>query len=251
MISLVICSITPSKFRNVSDHYDRLLQAHPHEIVGIHDAKSLCEGYNRGLDRSKGDLVLFSHDDVEFLADSFAARIINHLCHHDVVGVAGTTLVEHPNWLASGWPYLAGQIGHHGPDDPRGQFLLSVYGSPVEPATPGAQMLDGVFLAARREAAEKLRFDAEVFDGWHFYDADFSFRAHLAGMRVAVANDLYPIHYSGGTYNAAHEVYANRFLSKHGLKFRHTAPRHNTCATSYATNKRELLKLMTGSNRHG
>jgi len=35
--------------------------------VRIPDARSLAEGYNRGLRRARGDLLLFSHDDVRIV----------------------------------------------------------------------------------------------------------------------------------------------------------------------------------------
>ena len=53
MISIVICSIDADKFAAVRETYAGHMGATPYEIVGIHDAKSLCEGYNRGLRRAK------------------------------------------------------------------------------------------------------------------------------------------------------------------------------------------------------
>ena len=59
MISIVICSIDPMRFETVKGHYECLLRAEPHEIIGIHDARSLAEGYNRGLVKSSGETVIF------------------------------------------------------------------------------------------------------------------------------------------------------------------------------------------------
>jgi len=44
-----------------------LLGDEPYEIVAVRDARSLAEGYNRGVARSSGDIVILSHDDIEFL----------------------------------------------------------------------------------------------------------------------------------------------------------------------------------------
>ena len=66
-LSVIICSIDPSKFATCARHYEQLLAGRRHEIIGIHDAKSLAEGYNRGLARSTGDIIIFSHDDVLIL----------------------------------------------------------------------------------------------------------------------------------------------------------------------------------------
>jgi GT2 family glycosyltransferase len=169
----------------------------PHEIIGIHDARSLCEGYNRGIRRATGDVVILSHDDVVIVNPDFAARLLAHLTSHDLVGVAGTTRLIGGNWVDAGWPHLHGQIGSqiHQP----GKLVVTAY--QVSGATVlGAQALDGAFLALRREAFERVQFDERTFDGWHLYDLDFSFSAHLAGLRTAICNDLCLIHNSIGAY---------------------------------------------------
>ena len=48
MISFVICSIDAGKFNAMKQNIAQAMDPAPYEIVGVHDAKSLCEGYNRG-----------------------------------------------------------------------------------------------------------------------------------------------------------------------------------------------------------
>ena len=67
MISVVRCSIDPVRAAAIERHYERLLGDEPYEIVAVRDARSLAEGYNRGVARSSGDIVILSHDDIEFL----------------------------------------------------------------------------------------------------------------------------------------------------------------------------------------
>ncbi|MDR1968942.1 MAG: glycosyltransferase family protein, partial [Burkholderiaceae bacterium] len=61
-----------------------------------------------------------------------------------------------------------------------------------------AQALDGVFLAGRRAVFERLPFDEQTFDGFHFYDLDLSYRAHRAGLACAAVLDMVIWHRSGG-----------------------------------------------------
>ena len=49
MISIIICSINPEKFRNVCQTYARVFKSEKCEIIGVHDALSLAEGYNLSL----------------------------------------------------------------------------------------------------------------------------------------------------------------------------------------------------------
>ncbi|MBZ0250930.1 MAG: glycosyltransferase family protein, partial [Burkholderiales bacterium] len=65
LVSVVTCSIDAAKYGRVKASFARAFGEDPWELVGIHDAKSLCEGYARGFAQARGDLVVFSHDDIE------------------------------------------------------------------------------------------------------------------------------------------------------------------------------------------
>lgn len=212
-VSIIICSITPQKFDRVCANYRRLLDGVPVEIIGIHDARSMCEGYNRGLQKATGDLLVFSHDDIEICAPDFADRLRNRLAVHDLVGVAGSTKLAGSGWVYSRWPHIHGQVGM--PPDAGNDGIAVTAFHMRGAATTGAQALDGLFLACRREVAEALRFDENTFDGWHLYDFDFSFRASRAGYGTAVCHDFLPIHASRGSFGPDWLRYAQRFLAKH------------------------------------
>ena len=212
-ISVVICSIDADKERRVRENYERVLAGTDYEITVIRDAKSLCEGYNRGIARSTGDVLIFSHDDIEILCDDFSDRLLSHLAHYDIIGVAGTSRLTQPCWAAAGWPHVHGQVIHKHPDE--NEYQVHVFG--VDPVVLGsAQALDGVLMAVNRPVLEKVGFDERRFNGFHFYDVDFSFSAFLAGLRVAVCSDIVLIHYSKGrTFEQSWQTYANIFQEKH------------------------------------
>jgi len=214
LVSVVVCSIDRGKFeRVVADFHDRL-DSVPHEIVGIHDARSLCEGYNRGSEQSRGDIVVFSHDDIRIVSPDFAAKLFASLERCDIVGVAGTTRLRCAEWNRSGWPHLAGQVMHLQPGI---GWVVSVYGL-HDRLVAGAQALDGLFFAVRREVLGRLQFDEATFDGWHFYDADFTYSAFQAGLRLGIRTDLLLRHDSRGRFDESYRRYAARFLRKHGAQ---------------------------------
>ena len=216
MISIVVCSIDPEKFAAVRETYARHMGEAAYEIVGVHDARSLCEGYNRGMRQAKGELVVFSHDDIELLSDELGATLERHLGTWDLIGVAGTTRMHAMGWANSGIRYARGVVTQKVADGYDVKFL----GAP-DLVNGGIQGMDGVFVAARRDVAEAIGFDAVTFDGWHGYDTDFTFRCHLAGYRLAVCLDIPLIHFSEGRVDDDWLRYAERFRQKHGA---HLAP---------------------------
>jgi len=214
MISVIICNIDPAKWAAIQKMYGMLLRDTPYEIIGIHDAPSMSAGYQRGLEQSRGDVLIFSHDDVEFLAPDFAARLAGHLQRYDLIGVAGTTRLVGAGWIQAGPPHVFGQVAHVNTNGPG--YIVSLYGTHA-PVIPGIHALDGLFLACRRVVAEQVRWDPATFAGWHCYDIDFTFRAYRAGYKLAVCNDLLAIHASGGSFDDRWKAYADKFAEKfHG-----------------------------------
>jgi len=211
LFSIVVCSIDGAKFEALSRTVAARFDGFAHEVIRIPDAKSLCEGYNRGFARSRGDAVVFCHDDIDLLAPDAAARLARHLTHFDLVGVAGATRVTGPAVFWAGHPWLHGWVSYHAPGD--ADYEVSAM-SLEAPLVPGIAALDGVFVACRREAAAAVPFDAATFDGFHLYDLDFSYRAHLAGFRLAVACDLGIVHESKGDFGADWSRHATRFRAK-------------------------------------
>ena len=105
MISVIFCSIDQAKTDETVRQYSKMLGEEPHEIIVIQDARSLAEAYNRGLDQAKGDIIILSHDDIEFLQPSmWLSKIKSHLSAYDFIGLAGTTKLIGPAWAQAGPP---------------------------------------------------------------------------------------------------------------------------------------------------
>jgi glycosyltransferase involved in cell wall biosynthesis len=212
-ISVIICSIDDKKFSESRAMYTRLLQSKTYEIIRISDAKSMCEGYNRGIDQSTGDVLIFSHDDIEILNPNFADRLLKHLESFDLVGLAGTSRLCGNLWSAAGPPYTFGQVTHR---TPGGGYSVNFFGG--HGAIHGnIQAVDGLMFAVNRRVIQTVRFD-ESLDGFHFYDLDFSASVHAAGFRLGVANNIQSIHDSTGSYGAEWEIRAEKFRQKWASK---------------------------------
>ena len=210
LISFVVCSITPAKINRLRARLEQLLAGEAWELVLIDDARSLCEGYNRGVAASRGELLVLCHDDILLLAEDFAARLRAGLARYELLGVAGGTRASGPTWGWAGPPHAHCWVAHRD-DAGRGlMLLLGSQGAKVD----GALLMDGVFLAGHRHVFEQLPFDAQTFDGFHFYDLDLSWRAAQAGFRCGLCLDLGVLHESKGDYNPVYWEFAQKFTAK-------------------------------------
>ena len=224
-VSIVVCSIEAQRLERMQANYREALRGRPHEFVVIGDARSLAEGYNRGLAAARHDLVVFSHDDVELVSPAPFEALERALREHDVVGFAGSRRVTGPAVTWAGHPHLHGGVAYP-VADARPGWDATVF-SLASGILGGMQALDGLLIAARRDAARAIGFDAATFDGFHFYDLDFTYRAHLAGRRVAVTTEVAAIHASEGSFDDAWRRAAQRFVAKFPALAAPAGPHHS------------------------
>ncbi len=209
LVSFVTCTITPEKLERLRTSVTATMNDAPWELVAITDARSLSEGYMRGFAQSRGELIVFCHDDIEIICDRFPDRLMDAFDGADLVGVAGTDKLNGPMLAWSGLPFQHGAITY--PQD--GVYFPSLCSS-AGPRIDGAHALDGLFIAARRDVVERIGFDADTFDAFDFYDVDFSYRAYRAGLRVRIQTDLHLLHASRGNFGPNYTIYSERFRAK-------------------------------------
>ena len=184
--------------------------------IAYNNNRGLPDVFNeRILSRDDHDILIFIHDDV-WITDYFIAdRVIDGLGTYDVLGVAGNRrrIQNQKYWLYIGdeWDSrdnLSGSIAN-------GKYPfggITVFGD-----TPAdCELMDGVFLAARKSTlmANEVLFDPR-FD-FHFYDLDFCRSATARGLRLGT----WPIcltHQSGGAFDTpAWFEKCNEYIKKWG-----------------------------------
>jgi hypothetical protein len=209
--SVIVCSVDDTRFASISSVISQRLDSTAYEIIRIPDARSMADGYTRGTAQSRGDRLIFCHDDIEILNSDFAQRLDENFKRFDLIGVAGASRVVSGRWVGAGPPWIFGQVAGRAA---RGGITVAQYGVPMA-TVPGIKVMDGLFLASRREVAERVGFDAQTFDGFHLYDLDFTFASYLAGYRLAVATDIHLYHHSMGSYDQEWQKYVTRFEQKY------------------------------------
>lgn len=208
--SVVICSVNPEKYARIEKRYRELIPAAKLQLIGIHDALGLAEAYNRGIKQSVGQILIFSHDDIEILNDDFAYVVSKHLSCFDAIGVAGTTLLNGPAISWSGHQHARGWVTHLTQSK---KYSVGVNGLTMQHAA-GAQALDGVFIAVKGDIARKSLFDERAV-GFHFYDVEYSYSLYKQGYAVVVVSDIRLTHESSGNFDANWQTCAANFLLRH------------------------------------
>ncbi|MBK1683825.1 tetratricopeptide repeat protein [Rhodoferax fermentans] len=171
--------------------------------IAFDNARGLPEIFNAAIGRSKeDDILVFVHDDVWLDEYNFSQTVAEGLQQFDVIGVAGNKrrLPNQPAWCFVDQQFtwenksnLSGQVSHGA--SAFGQ--LSDFGEmPV-----ACELLDGVFLAARKNTltVNKVQFDPQ-FD-FHFYDLDFCCNARESGLTLGTW-PIHLTHQSGGAFGS-------------------------------------------------
>lgn len=218
--------------KEVTDElYENFDKQYPHAAVIFvtnEDAKSMAAKYNFGIERSlpyEEGWIVFQHDDARALMSQ--ERLEESLAEIPedaaLIGVAGRTKVPPLSpgfwWHGMGQPGFpgAGHVEHVVPEaDPNGnggRRIASFYG----PYPQQVFALDGVWLALDIKTVidTGVRFDESTFDGYHYYDADFSTEVRSRGLKLWVC-DAWISHDSGGesARSASFAVAQQKFIKK-------------------------------------
>lgn len=197
----------------------RLTKALPFDAhITAENATGLPQLYNARIEQGPDESILvFVHDDVwveDFAIDAALADALNHF---DIVGVVGNQrrVPGRPTWSGGtehrdgslDFPYLSGRVGHS--KTPFGKILN------LGPLKVPCQMIDGLFIAARRGTLRRagVQFDPQF--SFHFYDMDFCRSATRAGLSIGT----WPIsltHQSSGKYDIHWERARDLYFAKWG-----------------------------------
>jgi len=157
---------------------------------------SLTELYNRGLQESTNDVVVFCHDDI-ILKSGWDKKIINHFNSTDygILGMAGTTDIDESGQWWKDTSKMVGIVKHSS----EGKTWESKYSNNFGKDIIQTIMLDGLLFAVHKDRIKKT-FNEDI-KGFHFYDFDFTFGNHLEGVKVGVMFDVKITHKSVGQTN--------------------------------------------------
>lgn len=201
MISVVICSVNQALAAQVKRNIDTTIGV-PWELILIDNTvlkKGITAVYNMGAKKSKYDIICFVHEDVLFRTDKWGQLVAEYFSTDKQLGLVGVAGSKYKSKTPSGWStgmveFDCANILHI---DKKGAEER-IYSNPGSTdALNETITIDGVFMCARKECWERIKFNEEVLTGFHLYDIDFSFRMSFT-YKVAVTYQVDMVHLTEG-----------------------------------------------------
>jgi hypothetical protein len=141
------------------------------------------------------DIIVFCHDDVEFLKEGWGKevlRLFNKHTKYGIIGVAGSAeFDEKAAWW--NYPKRFGQVLHKHD----GKSWLTAFSPLLKKDLEEVCVVDGLFIAVKRSRLTK-NFDPDL-PGFDFYDIDFCLANFLDGKtKIGVTTNIRLAHRSVG-----------------------------------------------------
>lgn len=198
MLSVIVCSNNYSKLNALTESVKKTIGDIKYEIVGYDNSEynfGIAGVYNSCCLSSTYEYLCFVHDDILFHTAEWGAKIIQYLQDQNTafIGVMGGRYKSANGLL---WRDGATDMYRFNIKDgvEQGKHL---YFNPNNEEKSEVVCLDGAFLCCRKAIFEKIAFDGQTLNGFHFYDADICLQAS-ANYKNYVVYDILIEHFSRG-----------------------------------------------------
>lgn len=242
-ISVVYSTRTPhSKYQEMLKNKFNIKNIEIIEYVNNNEY-SLTEIYNKGLNETTNNIVVFLHDDLEFDNDNIGKKILNHFNNSDygILGIAGTTDLVSGRW----WDLqhrMVGIVNHKHEGKKWESRYSNNFGDKIIPLLT----VDGLFFAINKTKI-KNHFD-EDFKGFHFYDISFCVDNFLNGVKIGCIFDIKVTHLSIGQTNQNWEdnkvLFENKFRDNLPLSLPVNEIHYNKRNISVKLNKQPKVAII-------
>lgn len=202
MISCIICS----RQREISAELNKNITSTigcDYELIVVDNSTndySIFSAYNEGVQLAKGDILCFMHEDIVFYTEGWGKKVVlyfQEFTKAGMIGVAGTHFLSSE---PSGWweteirssYLLQGCIQN-------GEYKSFLDKSSLYKSTPTKVVaVDGLWMCIPRKLFNNVRWDIDMFRGFHGYDIDMSLQVWKVGFEVHIIWDVLIEHKSLG-----------------------------------------------------
>ena len=159
---------------------------------------SLSELYNKGLNESKNDIVIFMHDDLIIETNNLTPKILKIFNENEefgIIGIAGTTEIKSGMWWQDR-EKMFGIVGH----EHNGKRHVNYYSKQTfNDKLKEVVVIDGLFMMVHKKRIKHM-FNEE-FKGFHFYDLPICVENFMSGVKIGLTTKIRVTHKSIGETN--------------------------------------------------
>jgi len=216
MISIIICSISPEKCNASVDNFKRTIGC-PHEVIIFDNRKTkygLCKVYNHCAMQTNGDFLCFIHEDVLFKTENWGLILKNFYNSNENCGILGFAGGAYSPRMFMNW-YVDIRYENYTFPSEIDDIMETIKTNPRNELFSKVITLDGFCLFTSKNNWKNYKFDEETFDGFNFYDIDFSMGQYLNGRCNYVCHTIEVTHLSRGTYAKDYFDAAIKFRHKY------------------------------------
>lgn len=165
--------------------------------------KSAAEALNHGGKKAKGKYLMFVHQDIDLLYESWlkdVENMLDSLPSFGIAGVAGKLDKKTITNIEQGYPPK--NAGYN-------------LNNPIE-----TQTLDECLFIIPKTVFAKLKFDEKVCSGWHLYAVDYCLSVKMLNLKVFVLP--FSLYHRSYGYSFSNDYYSilEKLIDKHKKNYR-------------------------------
>ena len=204
MISIIICSINPGYLRALTLNIEATIGSE-YEILSFDNTfekKGISEIYNQQAAFAKYDILCFMHEDVIIHTLNWA-EILHELLADKSIGLVGISGAIFKSHYSGTWSscnqnlYRTNSIQHF----KNKETPVTININPENEIVATVAIIDGVFMATRKDVFSTFSFDEKLLKGFHGYDIDYSIQIGQK-YKLVVSYRILLEHLSEGTLSA-------------------------------------------------
>lgn len=179
-IAFIMCTNSEKDYIEAKGYIERLNvpEGYSVEIIPIRNAKSMCSGYNMGMNMSDAKYKVYLHQDTYIFFKDFIYKIIE-VFEDDTIGMIGvvgndTMPYEGVMWYKEryGSMYCCESLNAVSTEK-----VISVNSELMD-----VQTVDGFLMATSVD----VKWREDIFDGWDFYDISQCMEIKKFGKRIVL-----------------------------------------------------------------
>lgn len=179
-VSVVVVYTNPTKLEEAKKYLESQSIFHSAEMIFLDNREnrfsSAAKALNYGASISKGEVIVFMHQDVYLWDSALLSKYYDFLKEkpNAILGVAGVAKKDHIVY----YDFCETKEKLYRGRSSNGEIMQAI-------------TLDECLFAMRKSLWDKLKFDEQTCDNWHFYGADICYNNLLnGGENIILSTDM-------------------------------------------------------------